>query len=865
MNTKTRFSKILALITAVLMLIPSIAVTGFADTNSTSDAKQFTDVKGHWAENDINDWVAKGLVSGYEDNTFKPDNPVTRAEFVTFIDRSFKLTQTTDISFKDVKLSDWFYADIQKAKASNLIDGYNDNTVRPNNPITREEAAAIVVRLLKLQPSSQDVLKSFKDLSQISYWSRNSVNAAVANGLLAGYGDNTLGPTKQITRAETIVLLNRALIEQSKQTSAVSYDKAGTYGPETGTSTINSDVVVSAPDVILQNTIINGNLLIDKAVGNGNVTLKNVTINGTVTVNGGGEHSIVFDNCILAKVVVRKEDGKVRVVAQGSTKADSVSLQSGAKLEEDNTTDKGFSNVTIEGTLPAGTEIVLSGNFDNVKVNVPGVSVSVASGIVNNITVSDTAKDAKIDIAEGAKVSILEANVAVSVTGKGSIEIANINANGVTIEQKPANTNIASGVTATIGGQNVTVPSTGSTGSTGSGISGGSNNLSQNLLDFFDEGSPYIGVFGSNYIEFFINKPKFNGRIYSIAKLPNNTKPSIDELIKQSYGYDVIVKDRASVISKRNLNANTNYKIYYLVADTYGNPLSTIFELDAKTAPIEINSDLSISTMGLYSNFNVNINNTKNGIKYDNVKIQYDVWSNYNLPISTNDISLQYNDNGKWFDVPMYERTTYNEVYGTFGPTEGFTVSDNYNETTKFRVRVNKVNQYYVYIDLYDSSNYNSKLIGSYFGELDVQPMSFNCNGFDDFVAGEENQFSITAKTNNVTDDVYALYKATLTVADTTYGTTYDDTYGVPNQVIYYKVGDSWQPFTTDSGGVAYFGPASGFNINQIGLNDGITTIFKATIANPGNYKLQLELVNAETKQTLSTPTTIMFTVKTKQ
>ena len=470
-GTKKRFSKVTALIIAVLMLVSTLAATAMAAPTNTTAAKQFTDINGHWAQKEINDWTSKGLIAGYEDNTFRPDNPVTRAEFVTFVDRAFNLTQTADISFKDVDKTDWFYTDIQKAKAANIVSGYEDNTFRPNNSITREETAAILTRLLKPQPVTQDALKAFKDSSQVSDWAKATVNTAVYYGLIKGYPDNTIEPNNPITRAETVVILNRALNLQQTPApiptpTSTTYDKAGTYGPETGMNTINGDVTISAADVTLQNTTIKGNLLIAKAVGDGNVTLKNVTVEGTTTINGGGEHSIVLEDCTLVQIVVNKDDGKIRLVAKGATKADSVILQSGAKLEEDNITGKGFATVSIEG---ANAQITLKGNYDNVKVNAAGASVEVASGTVNNLTVSDAAKDSKIDIADGAKISVLAVNAAAAITGKGTIETANINANNVTVEQKPANTTIASGITAEIGGQSATGSTSSNTGNNGGG------------------------------------------------------------------------------------------------------------------------------------------------------------------------------------------------------------------------------------------------------------------------------------------------------------------------------------------------------------------------------------------------------------
>lgn len=173
---KKQFLKMLVLITTILMLISNISTSVLANSTDTT-TKQFTDIKGHWAEKEINDWVSKGLASGYEDGTFRPNNFVTRVEFVTFVNRAFNLTQTANINFKDVKPTNWFYVEVQKAKAANIISGYNDNTFRPNVPITREEAISIIVRLLvtlKKIPAvstfSLNYLSNFNDVNNVSDW-----------------------------------------------------------------------------------------------------------------------------------------------------------------------------------------------------------------------------------------------------------------------------------------------------------------------------------------------------------------------------------------------------------------------------------------------------------------------------------------------------------------------------------------------------------------------------------------------------------------------------------------------------------------------------------------------------------------------
>jgi putative cell wall-binding protein len=108
--------------------------------------------------------------------------------------------------------------------------------------------------------------------------------------------------------------------------------QAGVYGPQEGTETVDDNVIITVRDVTLQNTIIEGDLIITESVGDGDVTLKNVTVNGTTTIRGGGPNSIVMYNFKGKTVVVDVPDGRsVRLVAQGDTSVESLNMNSDGK------------------------------------------------------------------------------------------------------------------------------------------------------------------------------------------------------------------------------------------------------------------------------------------------------------------------------------------------------------------------------------------------------------------------------------------------------------------------------------------------------------------------------------------------------
>ena len=109
----------------------------------------FTDISGHWAEEDIIIMSSLGIIKGYEDGTFKPENKITRAEFATIITR-FDEMQKIDFktSFVDVTKDHWAYDTINYAKMMGWISGYEDGTFQPDSSIKRAEAITIINRML---------------------------------------------------------------------------------------------------------------------------------------------------------------------------------------------------------------------------------------------------------------------------------------------------------------------------------------------------------------------------------------------------------------------------------------------------------------------------------------------------------------------------------------------------------------------------------------------------------------------------------------------------------------------------------------------------------------------------------------------
>ncbi|NOV04803.1 RCC1 domain-containing protein [Paenibacillus planticolens] len=428
----TLVKKLLSLIVIACLLFSSFGVAFGATAAGTSD------LQGHWAASKISAWIDKGFIKGYDDGSFKPDNQITRAEFIALINRSFGFTETSDIAFRDVASDNWAHAEVAKAVKAGYISGYADGTIGINKPISRQEAAVIVSRLLTLNTATDAANAAFIDASQMAAWSKDAIGEVVAAQIMNGYdADHSFKPLAPITRAEAVVTLDRA---QAAQTTVV-YQAAGTYGPETGVETIKKNVTVNAAGVTLRNMVINGDLLLAEGIGNGDAFLENVKVTGKVTVQGGGENSIHFNNSVLVDIIIDKKSGTgtVRIVSEGTTTVALVTVKSPAILKETNLTGNGFGNVNMS-SLPAGSKVTLAGSFNTVNVSSQQLQIDMPEGSIQKMNVTSTSTGMVLNLSDGAKINDLVLDAIIKMLGKGTIVLATMNVGGSTFETPPTKT-----------------------------------------------------------------------------------------------------------------------------------------------------------------------------------------------------------------------------------------------------------------------------------------------------------------------------------------------------------------------------------------------------------------------------------------
>lgn len=237
-------------------------------TTVTLPSFAFTDTTAHWANNVIEEMSNYKIINGYEDGTFKPDEPMTRAEFVAVINRILALQEESSKYIPDVNRTEWFYSEIRKAVKVGIIQGNADGYIFPNDEITREEAIVILTRAFKLKQSTR-IPQGFSDLPDISEWAKKEMHSAITQEVLMGYEDNTIRPKASVTRAEALTLINRIL---------PNILKTNVYE-----GLLTGNVVLFDDNIVLNNLTIDGNLIIsNKALST--LKIKDVTVKKNVII-----------------------------------------------------------------------------------------------------------------------------------------------------------------------------------------------------------------------------------------------------------------------------------------------------------------------------------------------------------------------------------------------------------------------------------------------------------------------------------------------------------------------------------------------------------------------------------------------------
>lgn len=406
--------KLLPLALTAAMIVPSVPAMAAP-----------SDIAGHWAESVITQWQSKGLIQGYEDGTFKPGNTITRAEFVTLMNNAKGFWSEGGINFSDVKNGSWFYSAVARAVAAGYVKGYSDGSFKPNNTITRAEAAVMIANTAKLSANEAGAYR-FTDIGSIPAWARGSVGAVVAAGYMTGYPDGSFDANASISRAEAVSSLNRML-------GGTAYQPTQPTTPTTDTTkTTSDDVVIEDKGTTLKNQTVDGNVTIAKSVGNGDVTLRNVTIKGDLIVKGGGSNTVTLEDVdVRGKARLLKEGVHLHLV--GDTDIRKLLIDLAAHITQSSSYKDEIGEIILagDGDLSKTTRIDVPAK----QLRIENQADLILGGDVEKLIVDEDAKGAEIEIKKGTTVNELNTDAKIKLTGKGRIDLLDVSASGVTFDK----------------------------------------------------------------------------------------------------------------------------------------------------------------------------------------------------------------------------------------------------------------------------------------------------------------------------------------------------------------------------------------------------------------------------------------------
>lgn len=193
--------------------MPAAAVTVKAvfAAQETDPDFPFADVaKGSWYYEGVRYAYENGLMSGTGEGTFSPDLPTSRGMLVTILYRLAGSPAAGSAAFTDVAKGQWYADGVAWASANGVVSGYPDGSFRPNDTITREQMAAILYQYARIQGKLDDSradLSIFSDLDSLSAYAKEPMSWAVAQGLFSGVSADTLAPGGSTTRAQAAVIL----------------------------------------------------------------------------------------------------------------------------------------------------------------------------------------------------------------------------------------------------------------------------------------------------------------------------------------------------------------------------------------------------------------------------------------------------------------------------------------------------------------------------------------------------------------------------------------------------------------------------------------------------------------------------------
>ncbi|MCL2031605.1 MAG: S-layer homology domain-containing protein [Oscillospiraceae bacterium] len=413
-----------------VMFIPTGAYTDVAD--------------GEWYTDAVNKWG--DLIA--EDDAVQPGKGVTRAEFAYILNQVLGFPEA-DPTFNDVADSPYKKA-IGAFEAAGVVEGVGEGAYNPDGLLTRQEFVIFLGKALGLSQAPADKVPDFADLDEIFDGAKPWLYTMLEGGFVSGDPAGNFFPEIQLDRAQILAAINNAAAEYIDEDDAVV-----TLGEVMG------NVIISAENVTLHDTIIRGNLIIAPGAGDSDLTLDSVHVEGSLVVRGGGANSIIITGTTAIKqiiidkvtgsdavrITVESEDATVELIVVGGSQ-DVVIDGSVAAVFVDAEVEVTIAGevgelqiaaetvVTVEGTVESLTvwaalvEIIITEDAAVESLTLSGAAVGAV--VENNGTIHElTVKAADAEIDNNGVIESAEIPVEVVITGTPAEEEVTIEAGSI--------------------------------------------------------------------------------------------------------------------------------------------------------------------------------------------------------------------------------------------------------------------------------------------------------------------------------------------------------------------------------------------------------------------------------------------------
>ncbi|OLP16422.1 hypothetical protein BST81_20775 [Leptolyngbya sp. 'hensonii'] len=178
------------------------------------DLATFADTTNHWARNYIETLASRGIITGFPDGTFRPEEPVTRVQYAIIVSKAFSNIPASRPpgSFKDLAPNYWGLQAIRNASQQGFISGYPDGTFQPNQNISRVQALVSLASGLNLKSANTSLLNYYQDVAQIPAYAASAIAATTERQIVVNYPEvRQLNPNRPATRAEVAAFVYQAL------------------------------------------------------------------------------------------------------------------------------------------------------------------------------------------------------------------------------------------------------------------------------------------------------------------------------------------------------------------------------------------------------------------------------------------------------------------------------------------------------------------------------------------------------------------------------------------------------------------------------------------------------------------------------